>query len=146
MVKLDPDNPVVQLCSEGMQAEAQGDLDMARELFQQAWDARLDDVDACVAAHYVARHQTTAADVLLWNERALEHADAVGDERVRGFYPSLYLNLGWAHEQLERPREAQRFYVLAAGAQEELGDDAYGDVVRDGVRRGLQRIAGVGAD
>lgn len=143
---MDPDNPVVRLCAEGMQAEGRGDLEAAKALFEQAWEARDDDYDASVAAHYVARHQESAADVLLWNERALEHADAVGDERVRGFYPSLYLNLGWAHEQLERPREAQRFYVLAAGAQEELGDDAYGDVVRDGVRRGLQRIAGVGAD
>lgn len=139
-MQLDPENPVVALCVEGMQAEAAGELDVAREYFQQAWDARLDDVDACVAAHYVARQQTSADDVLLWNRRALHHAEAAGRERLAGFYPSLYLNMGWSHEQLDQPREARHWYVLAAGALEELGDDAYGDVVRDGVLRGLQRL------
>jgi tetratricopeptide (TPR) repeat protein len=145
-MRLDPDNPVVQLCVDGMQAEAAGELDTARELFQQAWDARLDDVDACVAAHYLARRQTTAEDVLLWNQRALDHANAAGDERVRGFYPSLYLNMGWSCEQLGRSGEAQRWYVLAAGALEELdgGDAAYGEVVRDGVVAGLRRLAAAG--
>jgi tetratricopeptide (TPR) repeat protein len=137
-----PDNPVVALCAQGMQAEAEGDLDAAGALFEQAWEARSDDFEACVAAHYVARHQTTAVGVLEWNRRALEHADAVGDERVAGFYPSLYLNLGWAHEQLDEPREARRFYVLAAGSAEELADYSYGDMVRGGVAAGLQRIAG----
>jgi hypothetical protein len=50
----------------------------------QAWEKRKDDYDACVAAHYVARHQ--------WNQESLDRADAVNAESVQGFYPSLYLN------------------------------------------------------
>jgi hypothetical protein len=38
----------------------------------------------------------------------------VGDDRVRGFYPSLYLNLGRSHEVLGHPAEASRYYELAA--------------------------------
>ncbi len=29
----------------------------------------------------------------IWHERAVQAADAAGDERARAFYPSLYANL-----------------------------------------------------
>jgi len=44
----------------------------------------------------------------------LERAFAVKDERVKEFYPSLYLNLGKSHENLGNQLEAQRYYTLAA--------------------------------
>jgi hypothetical protein len=44
----------------------------------------------------------------------LNHANAVTDERVKEFYPSLYLNMGQAYENLGNPVEAQRYYKLAA--------------------------------
>ncbi len=49
---MNPDNPVVKLCMEGMRAEGQGQPAKAAEFFMQAWEARQDDYDACVAAHY----------------------------------------------------------------------------------------------
>jgi len=97
---MDLDDPVVRLCAEGMQAEAAGRSDEAHALFRQAWDAATDDYGACVAAHYLARHQKTPEDVLRWNQECLERADRLGDERVRGFYPSLHLNLARAHDEL----------------------------------------------
>jgi len=48
---MDPENPVVRLCVKGMQAESEGRAEAARALFRQAWDARGDDYEACVAAH-----------------------------------------------------------------------------------------------
>jgi hypothetical protein len=45
---------------------------------------------------------------------ALARAEAVGDERVRCFYPSLYLNLGQAYEDLGNQAEAQKYYALAS--------------------------------
>src|SRR3712207_4675760 len=106
---MDPDNPVVRLCAEGMQAEFARRPDDARALFQQAWEARRSDYDACVAAHFLARQQPTPEDALLWNRRALDHAAAVEDEaEVRGFYPSLYLNLAHSHEMLGALEEARR--------------------------------------
>ena len=104
----------VQLCAEGTRAEFQGRLEPASALYMQAWEAAQDDYDACVAAHYVARFQATPEAVLRWNEEALTRADAVRDERVRDFYPSLYVNLGRAHEQLGHEAEARRYYQLAA--------------------------------
>lgn len=111
---MDLTNPVVKLCLEGTRAEFEHRLEAARALYQQAWDAHRDDYEACIAAHYLARFQEHPEELLAWNEIALEHANAVQDERVKEFYPSLYLNLGNAHELLGDQEEAQKYYQLAA--------------------------------
>jgi hypothetical protein len=91
---VDPDNPVVRLCTEGMAAEAQGRHDAAKDRFEQAWQIAADDYERCVAAHYLARQQDGPEQTLRWNEECLRYAELVGDERVAGFLPSLYLNIG----------------------------------------------------
>ena len=104
---MDRDNPIVKLCVDGMKAESEGTMDDARRLFVQAWEQSKNDFEACIAAHYVARHQKTLEEALHWNKEALDRADAVNDERVHGFYPSLYLNLGNAHEDLGNWEQAR---------------------------------------
>jgi len=111
---MDSTNPVIQLCIQGSFAELEKRLDDANALYQQAWDLRADDYEACIAAHYLARFQDSPVETLRWNQIALEHANAVKDERVDEFYPSLYLNLGLSHEVLGNRKEAKRFYNLAA--------------------------------
>lgn len=111
---MDINNPVVQLCIQGTQAEFSGRRDDAWALYQRAWEAAQDDYEACVAAHYVARGQTDPAEILRWNLEALRRADAVGDDRVSAFYPSLYLNMGRAYELVGNQIESQRYYNLAA--------------------------------
>lgn len=111
---MDTNNPIIQLCIQGTFAEFEKRTDDARALYQQAWDLHADDYEACIAAHYLARFQDTPKEALHWNQVALEHADAVSDERAREFYPSLYLNLGRSHEILGNQEEAQRYYDLAA--------------------------------
>ncbi|HEX2205413.1 MAG TPA: tetratricopeptide repeat protein [Longimicrobium sp.] len=140
MSEMDPENPVVKLCAEGMRAEGENRFADARALFLQAWEASRDDYDACVAAHFVARHQDTPEETLRWNREALARADAAGGERVRGFYPSLYLNLAHAHEQVGDLDEARRFYARAAELADALPDDRYGGVVRGGIAEGKKRI------
>ena len=110
---IDTDNPVIQLCMEGTRAEFEHRLEDARLLYQQAWKARTDDYDACIAAHYVARFQDSAEESLRWNQIALDHANAVNDERVKDFYPSLYLCLGHSYEMLEDKANAEKYYNLA---------------------------------
>src|SRR3954466_884063 len=88
---IDPTNPVVALCAQGMAME--GTPDAARLLFEQAWDARCDDYDAAIAAHFLARHQPTPEDTLRWNEVAARHAEQIEDGRAEALLPSLYLNL-----------------------------------------------------
>ena len=111
---MDINNPVIELCMEGTRAEFEHRLDDARQLYLQAWEIRADDYDACIAAHYVARFQETPEETLRWNQAALEHANAVDDERIKDFYPSLYLNLGQSYEALGDQLNAQKYYQLAA--------------------------------
>ncbi|RCG22846.1 hypothetical protein DQ384_34920 [Sphaerisporangium album] len=123
-----------------MRAEAEGRPEDARRLFDQAWAERSDDFDACVAAHYVARQQDSAEEVLLWNAVSLHHAHAAGDDRVTEFYPSLYLNMGASHELLGDPSEAERYFRLAADHAAALPAGPYGDMLRQGITEGLNRV------
>ncbi|XXX74078.1 hypothetical protein WMF30_41170 [Sorangium sp. So ce134] len=140
MEGIDPNNPVVRLCAEGMQAEGEGRHEDARALFERAWAACTDDYDACIAAHYLARHQGSDQGTLAWNQEALRRADAVGDDRVRGFYPSLLLNVGHAHEVLGDRGEARAFYERAAARLGDLPAGPYADMVRNAVKRARERV------
>lgn len=108
------ENPVIKLCIEGTQAEFQGHIEKARSLYQKAWEAAQNDYDACIAAHYVARHQESHDDRLHWNQVALDKAKAITDTSVHEFYPSLFLNMGQSYELLGNVKEAKRYYDLAA--------------------------------
>ena len=136
---MDPNNPVVKLCVEGMQAESEGRRDDARLLFEQAWEASTNDFDACMAAHYMARHQPDAHATLHWNQEAVRRADAITDDRVREFYPSLYLNLGHSYEELGDAVKACHYYTVAAARLNDVPTGPYGDLVRGGVTRGQKR-------
>ena len=107
-------NPVIKLCLAGTQAQFEGRAEAASALFWQAWQAVTDDYEACVAAHYVAGCQATPEATLQWHQEALDRANQADPERVKSFYPSLYVNLGRAHEVLGHEAEARRYYALAA--------------------------------
>lgn len=140
MMEIDPNNPVVKLCAEGIQAEMSGKVEDALNFYMQAWNLRQDDYDACIVSHYVARLQQTPQDILHWNQESLNYADRVNDERVRGFYPSLYLNLGKSHEDLGNLDEARKYYQMAADSLHVLPEGQYADVVKRGVGKGLERV------
>jgi tetratricopeptide (TPR) repeat protein len=137
---VDPNNPIVKLCAQGMEAESTEDLAKAKACFEQAWGQASDNWEKCVAAHYLARHQTTPEAILQWNEECLTHACAVGDESVAGFYPSLYLNIGHSHEVLGNKQQAVEGYRSAERLLDALPAGPYADMVKDGVARGLARM------
>jgi len=137
---MDSSDPVIQLCIKGMECEGKGDFDSASQLFMEAWTQGSNDFERCIAAHYVARHQSNPMDALVWNQRSLNHASAVHDDRVREFYPSLYLNMGKAHEDLGNRADAKRFYEMAAKVLSLLSEGRYGNVVHDAVERALLRL------
>jgi tetratricopeptide (TPR) repeat protein len=139
---MDPRNPVVRLCGEGMQAEAERRPRAAHALFLAAWNERRDDYDACIAAHFVARAQESPEDALAWNQLALRHAEAARDERVRPFFASLYLNLGFAREMLGQLAEAVSDYAAAGAWLPEVPEGPYREVVRGGIERARERTAG----
>ncbi|MFN2196471.1 MAG: tetratricopeptide repeat protein [Anaerolineales bacterium] len=146
---LDPENPIVRLCADGMQAEFQGRFADAQRLFQQAWDTHRDDLEACIAAHYLARHQETPAETLHWNQLALDYAqksvtsfpESEQEDSLAGFFPSLYLNMGWSYEQLNNRPEAARYYHMAAAALDQLPASPYRETVAEGIQNGLERLA-----
>lgn len=141
---IDPTNPVVALCAEGMAAE--GTPAVARELFARAWAARRDDYDAAVAAHFVARHQPTPAETLHWNALAVRHAEAVADGRAASLLASLYLNLGDAQAKVGDLAAARASASVAATHLATLPPGGYREFVALGVRRLATRIGGVPDD
>ncbi|WP_432146838.1 hypothetical protein [Streptomyces sp. bgisy084] len=143
---MDPELPVVRLCVAGMQAEAEGRADAARALFQQAWDSTTDDYEACIAAHYLARHQNSPEETLRWNQECLDRADRVADERVAGFYASLYLNMGHAYRQLGRTALAYTYFQRAAERVAQAPDGEYGDWNRFAIAAGLRETVGARDD
>lgn len=139
---MDPNNPIVRLCVEGMQAEGTGKMEAARLLFTQAWDQSRDHYEACMAAHYLARHQTTPEQTLHWNQEALDRASQVQGNAVAEFYPSLYLNLAKSHEDLGNQADARKYYELASVSSRSLSDTPYAKTVRNAIMRGTQRVSG----
>lgn len=111
---MDQDNPVIKLCIAGTQAEFDGNMEAACELYQQAWETATDDYEACIAAHYVARCQESPEETFRWNREALERANVANNDSIKEFYPSLYLNMGRSYEQLGNQVEAETYFKLAA--------------------------------
>lgn len=135
---MDPDNTIVKLCVEGMDQEAQGDCQAALRLFLSAWEQAADDFERCIAAHYVARHQSPQ-EALVWNQRSLDLARTIDEEKVRTFLPSLYLNMGKAHEDLGSFDDARRYYAMTGEILDSLPDDPYGRTLRAAAQRALRR-------
>ncbi|MFF4603902.1 hypothetical protein ACFY12_14370 [Streptomyces sp. NPDC001339] len=140
---MDPELPVVRLCVEGMRAEAEGRAEMALVLFQQAWELAADDYEACIAAHYLARHQNSPQETLRWNQECLDRADRVGGERVRSFYPSLYVNMGHAYRRLGQTALAHRYFRRAVQRVGDAPVGQYGDWNRFAIAEGLRDTAPV---
>ena len=73
-MNFDPGNRVIQLCSKGMMLEGEGNMDEAKASFLNAWRESITDLEKFTAAHYLARHQDSLADKLIWDEIALQFA------------------------------------------------------------------------
>ena len=135
---MDLSNPVVALCAQGMAVE--GTPDEARRLFEQAWAIRRDDLDAAIAAHFLARHQSTEDATLHWNALAVEHAEAVTDGRSAELLASLYLNLGDSHARLGQRASALAAARRAAEHLVTLPPGGYRDFIATGIDRLTQRL------
>ena len=135
----DLDNAVVQLCAAGMQVD--GEPEKALALFEQAWEARRDDFDASIAAHFVARHQATPRATLEWNEIALRHAERLTDGRAAALMPSLCLNLAESYRLAGDVSQAEQLAERGLVALDQLPVvDGYSAFVRAGLHRLIQRV------
>lgn len=111
---LNPESAVLRLCIESTRAEFAGRPQEARELAQQAWTLSQGPLEAGMAAHYVARYEPDPHERLRWNQQALSLARQADPDLIAPWLPSLYLNLGRAHEALGDVAAAQSYYALAA--------------------------------
>lgn len=134
------ENDIVSLCASGMEQEGLGDKQKAMELFNEAWTKAITDYEKAIAAHYVARHQPGIREKLHWDLLALKHA-ALSGEEVKGFFPSLYLNIAKGHEDLGEKADALHHYGLALKSASYLSDDGYGKMIRGGIEAGIKRIS-----
>jgi rifampin ADP-ribosylating transferase len=137
----DPSNNIVKLCTQGMVLESKYELEQAHNVFQQAWDSAASDFERFTAAHYLARNQKDPLERLKWNIDALEYSEKIQDEEIVIVYPSLYLNVAKSYEDLNNLFEATKYYHLASDNCKYLKDDAYGQMIKSGVKNGLERVA-----
>ncbi|MBL1083002.1 hypothetical protein JK359_13585 [Streptomyces actinomycinicus] len=122
-----------------------GDREEARSRFLDLW-AEIgesgDPLHRCTLAHYLADTQDDPADELAWDLRALSAAEELTDGRadgdpsgLRGFFPSLHLNLAADYVKLGRAEAARSHLRRARTAAVALADDGYGDGVRSAISR-----------
>ncbi|MES1218687.1 MAG: rRNA adenine methyltransferase [Bacteroidota bacterium] len=139
-MEFDSNNPVIQLCVNGMEMEAQNPAE-AKSLFLQAWNEAASDFEKFTAAHYVARHQPNVTEKLKWDEIALSFALKINDSSMQTNYPSLYLNIGKCYEELNDIENAEKNYQFALSYATHLPADGYGQMIRGGIDKALQRIS-----
>ena len=132
-MKFDTNNNVVKLCAQGMELEGEGKKEEAFKIFNLAWDEAANDFEKFTAAHYLARHQRSVTDKLKWDEIALSFALKINDENVKGTYPSLYLNIGKCHEDLNDFDNARKNYEVANSFTGFLSDDGYSKMIKGGI-------------
>ncbi|SFW90073.1 hypothetical protein [Amycolatopsis australiensis] len=133
----------------GLRQHIGGDRAGAYATFARLWESIGPDGDPLhrvALAHHMADVCDDPAEELEWDLRALAAADSLTDSRVqehhsslavRGFYPSLHLNLGEDYRKLGRLEEAREQLALAKSRLAALGDDDYAA----GIRSALDGLA-----
>lgn len=131
----------------------QGQRDAARHLLSQIWDEiggeHGEPLHVCVLAHTMADVQDDVYQELLWDQRALTAADRLTDEQttqagvalpVAGLYPSLHLNLADCYRKLGDLDRAREHLRHAHAGIDALGDDEYGQLIRNGLHTLTQQL------
>jgi hypothetical protein len=94
----------------------------------------------CFLAHSLADVQDDPEEELRWDLLALKAAEEVAEKRAaeqeipggrRGLYPSLHLNLAEDYLRVGDEKRAEEHYRAGAGFVRFLGDDGYGDGLRE---------------
>lgn len=146
-------DPTIIRIGEAVRLGHQGEREAARLLFAEIWDEiggeQGDPLHVCTLAHAMADVQDDVGQELVWDQRALAAADLLTDAHVAqagvalpvaGLYPSLHLNLSECHRKLgdlDRAREHLQQAQATIGA---LGDDEYGQMIKQGMARIAEQL------
>ncbi|MEW2155473.1 hypothetical protein AB0950_09310 [Streptomyces sp. NPDC007189] len=124
-----------------------GDREEARSRLLTLWAEIGEDGDPlhrCTLAHYLADTQDDPEDELAWDLRALsaaeEEAAGGAPPGVRGFLPSLHLNLAADYVKLGRDEAARSHLRRARETAGALARDGYGEGVRAAIGRLESRL------
>jgi rifampin ADP-ribosylating transferase len=111
-MEFDPNDNVIKLCVQGMDAEKSKPEEASR-LFLQAWNEATNDFEKFTAAYFTARHQKRVHDKLKWLETSLQFALKINDVTVKAAFPSLYANIATCYEDLNDLNNAKKNHELA---------------------------------
>ena len=139
-MNLDPTNPVIQLCIEGIMNESDEDQTLSLNLFKKAWELAKAPYEQSIAAHYFARKQNSIEEKLKWDEIALEKAKLCLTQSQE-FLPSFYLNIAKGYEDLNQKQKALEHYQTALSFCSVLNNDGYGSMTRKGIEAGIERTS-----
>jgi hypothetical protein len=136
--------PTMADIAAAVQAGRDGRRADAREQLTAFWERlgpRGDPLRRVTVAHFLADLQDPARGELAWDERALaavadltdDHADQQhAGSRVRGFLPSLHLNLADVHRRLRNEPATREHLASAEASTPDLPSGNYGDLIRSG--------------
>ena len=147
-------DPTLLRIGAAVQLGHSGERAAAREALAGIWDEiggdDGDPLHRCTLAHSMADMQDDVQQELAWDLRALAAADLLADAHlaaagvelsVTGLYPSLHLNLCDCYRKLGDLDPARKHLQLARDTIGALGDDAYGQLIRDGLARLTEELA-----
>ncbi|TLF80841.1 hypothetical protein [Nocardia cyriacigeorgica] len=135
-------DPTMAAITEAVTRGRAGDDAGARTALTELWadiGPHGDPFHRCTLAHYLADLHDDPAEALTWDVRALDAAEALTDSRtqqfdaaleVRGFFPSLHLNLADNYRRLASFDAARSQVDAARRHLDALRDDAYGAMIR----------------
>jgi hypothetical protein len=146
-------DPTIVRMGEAVQLSHQGKREAARLLFAKIWDEiggeQGDPLHVCTLAHAMADVQDDVREELVWDQRALAAADLLTDARVAeagvtlpvaGLYPSLHLNLSECYRKLGDLDRAREHLQRAEATIGSLGDDEYGQLIKQGMARIAEQL------
>jgi hypothetical protein len=122
------------------------DKERGRALLLQLWEdpaSQGKPLRLCALGHVLADTESDIAAELEWDLRALEAAtgsrEAEDKEAVppvpESYLPSLHLSVANGYRRLGDLGRARRHVIFASNHIGALSDDAYGNLVRGGLRR-----------
>jgi hypothetical protein len=126
------------------------DKQQSRTLLLELWEKLSPEgapLQLCTMAHALADTETEIARELEWDLCALEAATGSREPEDRealpgilaSFFPSMYLSIAEGYRRTGNLDRARRYVACAERRMDVLPDDAYGTLVRGGLRR-LQRL------
>lgn len=107
-MEFSPFNPIVKLCLQGMELEAQNNLEKALNTYTQAWKEASNDLERYLSSYYIAKLHEDKHQKLSWLESTLSYALKANSSAVNTALPSLYQTLAKCYEasgELDKARE-----------------------------------------